>query len=128
MLKSTYSLFRTRSTADSAAPSTHGVAASGTNTYYSDVWQAEDDFGLTVVTSGTLTGTWTLWCTDNINADPATDVDWVDSSAEPEFIETNPAAGATKWRVNAVLLRAAKCRLKYVNASGTGVLAAYVAV
>lgn len=119
-----FPLFQTTDT--SGATPTNGKAASGTSTYYSTVWKGDRDFGLTVVTSGTLTGTWTLWATDNPNASEADDTDWVDSSSHADFVETNPAGSTTKWRVNSVLMRAAKLRLKYVNASGTGTLYAYV--
>ncbi len=100
--------------------------AGGTGVTYSDAWKAEDDFGLTVVTSGTLTGTWTLWATDKLKPDLTSDTDWVDTSTHAEFVESNPAGAATKWRVNSTLLRAGLCRLKYVNTSGEGTLFAYV--
>lgn len=119
-----YSLLRTYETMTGS--STNGVAASGTNTYYSKPWKGDVDFGLTVVTSGTLTGTWTLWATDNPNASEADDTDWVDQSSHADFVETNPTGSTTKWRVNSVLMRAGKFRLKYVNASGTGNIYAYV--
>lgn len=119
-----YPLFRTYEARTGS--STNGVAASSTNTYYSKPWKGDVDFGLTVVTSGTLTGTWTLWATDNPNASEADDTDWVDMSAHADFVEANPAGAATKWRVNSTLLRAGKLRLKYVNASGEGNIYAYV--
>lgn len=119
-----YSLLRTYETMTGS--STNGVAASGTSTYYSKPWKGDVDFGLTVVTSGTLTGTWTLWATDNPNASEADDTDWVDQSSHADFVETNPAGSTTKWRVNSVLMRAGKFRLKYVNTSGTGNIYAYV--
>lgn len=119
-----YSLYRTTDAATGA--SYQGVAASATGVYYSDVWKGDVDFGLTVETTGDLTGTWTLWASDNPNASATDDTHWVDSSAHAEFVETNPAGSATKWRVNSTLLRAAKLRLKYTNATGTGNLFAYV--
>lgn len=121
-----YSLIRTFDTGDANSSSVNGQAVTGTPTYYSKCWVGMYTFGLTVVTSGTLTGTWTLWATDNPNASDADDTDWVDMSAHAEFVETNPAGSATKWRVNSYQLRAGKFRLKYVNASGTGSIYAYV--
>jgi hypothetical protein len=101
--------------------------ASGGGSHYSASWRGMGDFGLTVVTDGTLTGTWTLWASDKPNASLTDDTDWVDTSTHAEFAETNPAGAATKWRVNSTLLRAAQFRLKYVNTSGLGTINAYVA-
>jgi hypothetical protein len=120
----TYSLYQTTGTgADPGVQ--NGVAASSTNTYYSATWDARGPFGLTVFTTGTLTGTWTLWGTDKINPSLADDADWVDMSTHAEFVETNPAGSTSKWQVSSTLIRKAKLRLKYVNASGTGTLYAY---
>jgi hypothetical protein len=108
------------------APAINGVAASGTDTYYSASWRGEVDFGVTVITTGTLTGSFTLWATDNPKADLTDDDDWVDMSTHADFAETNPAGAATKWRFSTTLMRGARFRLKFVNASGTGNLFAYV--
>lgn len=125
----TYSLYTTTyNTTDSAKPAKNGVAASGTSTYYSDVWVGNTDFGLSVfaTSASSLTGTWTLWATDNPKASLTDDTDWVDMSSHSDVVEANPAGASAKWRVNGVNLRAYKFRLKYVNASGTGTLYAYV--
>lgn len=103
------------------------VAASSTNTYYSSPWSGNvASFGSHVITSGTLTGTWTLWATDKPDASLADDTDWVDVSAHADFVETNPAGAATKWVFSSSLLQHRLLRLKYVNASGTGNLTAYI--
>ena len=99
----------------------------GLNTEYSKPWAANNrDWGLTVSTSGTLTGTWTLWATDKKHPSLTDDTDWVDMSAHADFVETNPAGATTKWRVNSVLIKATWLRLKYVTTSGTGNLLADV--
>lgn len=121
-----YSIFQTRATGSNVYETRNGVAASSTNTYYSDSWRGEQDWGLSVQTSGDLTGTWTLWATDKLHPSLADDTDWVDMSSHAEFVETNPAGTATKWRVNSTTLRAGQFRLKYVNTSGTGTLTAQV--
>lgn len=122
-----YSLLRTHdTTVNTEGRGYDGVAASSTSVYYSDVWKGDVDFGLTVETTGTLTGTWTLWASDNPAASATDDTHWVDSSTHADFVETNPAGSTTKWRVNSVLIRAGKLRLKYTNASGTGNIFAYV--
>lgn len=120
-MATSYSLLRTVPTGDSAAPSSEGVAASSTNTYYSKPWAANNrSWGLHVQTTGTLTGTWTLWASDKKHPDLTSDTDWVDTSAHADFVETNPAGSTTNWRVNSTLIKATWLRLKYVNASGTG--------
>lgn len=122
-----FTIYNTKSATDANAPQTAGTAASGTSTYYSDTWAgAEHGWGLTVVTTGTLTGTWTLWATDKERPSLADDTDWVDMSSSAEFTKTNPSGSATKWRADSSLLRAGRYRLKYVNASGTGNLFGYV--
>jgi hypothetical protein len=126
MSRTSYSIYNTRSATDPGAPITKGVAASGTDTYYSDRWLGEEGFGLTVETTGTLTGTWTLWKTDIMRPTLANDDDWVDVSAHAEFVEVNPAGAATQWQVSSTLLRARFFRLKYVNGAGTGNLLADV--
>lgn len=103
------------------------VAASSTNTYYSTPWSANHaGFGANVVTSGTLTGTWTLWVSDKPAPGLADDTDWVDVSAHADFVESNPAGSTTKWVFGSRLLGHRWARLKYVNASGTGNLTTYV--
>lgn len=97
-----------------------------TGTKYSDAWDGRNPFGATIVTTGTLTGTWTLWATDNPNASLTDDTDWVDMSSHADFVETNPAGSTTKWRINSTGLRAAKLRLKYVAGSGSGTGTVYV--
>ena len=120
-----YSVYNTRSGSDPGAPITRGVAASSTNTYYSDlIVCGREGLSITIETSGTLTGTWTLWKCDRMHPELSDDTGWVDMSTHAEFVETNPAGAATKWSVNAPSLRGRFYRLKYVNASGTGTLTA----
>ena len=117
-----YSLFKT---ADAYGLPSDGVAASSTDTYYSKRWSGDHDWGLHVQTTGTLTGTWTLWASDKPQPSLTDDTDWVDMSAHADFVETNPAGSTTKWRVNSTLIKATWLRLKYVNASGTGTIYAW---
>ena len=123
-----YAIFQTRDTTTAAGRTTNGVAASSTNTYYSDSWRGENDWALQVETTGTLTGTWTLWQSNKINPSLADDTDWVDISGHADFVESNPAGSATKWAVNSDAINGGRMRLKYVNASGTGSLYAYVSI
>src|SRR5574341_88750 len=98
-MATSYSLLNTTSETDPEAGRLEGVAASATNTYYSKPWSANNrSWGLQVVTSGTLTGTWTLWASDKQHPILTTDSDWFDTSAHADFVETNPAGASTNWR------------------------------
>jgi len=122
-----YSVYNTRSLTDANAPATVGTAVSSTNTAYSDMWSGEsaDGYGLTVTFSGTPTGTFTLWMTDNPSPGLANDTDWVQDTT---FVPTNPAGAAGKFRDDGGNAKAYRKRLKYVNASGSGTVIAYVTV
>lgn len=123
-----YSVYNTRSGTDANAPVLVGFAVSGTPTVYSDMWSGEssDGYALTIFTTGTLTGTWTLWMTDKINPDTgANDNDWVQDTS---FSPTNPAGAASKFRDDGGNTKAYRKRLKYVNASGSGNISAFVTV
>lgn len=117
-----YSVYQTAANADK-----DGVAVSSTNTYYSFPWSGEDSdgYGLTVFFTGTPTGTFTLWGTDKPFASEADDTDWVQDTG---FSPINPAGAAGKFRDDGGNAKAYRKRLKYVNASGSGVVKAYVTV
>lgn len=120
-----YKLYITTDPADSAAPSTDGVAVSGTDTYYSKMWGGEDAtyYGLHLRWTGTPTGTFTLWQSDVPEPSEADDTDWVQDTA---WTPTNPAGSASKFHDDASNAPAHRKRLKYVNASGSGTLYGYV--
>lgn len=122
-----YSLFTTRSATDPGARDITGVSVSGTPTIYSDMFSGEssDGYALTLFTTGTLTGTWTLWMTDNPNPQLGNDNDWVQDTT---FAPTNPAGAASKFRDDGGNAKAYRKRLKYVNASGTGVITGWATV
>lgn len=120
-------LFLTTNSSDSAAPATEGVAVSGTSTYYSKMWSGHESqaYAMHVVWSGTPTGTFTLWMSDISNPSETDDTDWVQDTS---FVPTNPAGAAGKFRDDVYGAAARRKRLKYVNASGTGTIKAYVSV
>lgn len=122
-----FSIFNFRSATDPGAPTVSSVAVSGTPTIYSDVWTGEDSdgSGLTVYTTGTLTGTFTRWGTDKPFPDLATDNDWIQDTV---FAPTNPAGAPTKFRDDTGNDKARWKRLKYVGASGTGNIQGFVNV
>ena len=122
-----YSIFNTRSGTDANAPALVGASLTGVVTAYSDPWSGEsaDGFNLSVFTTGTLSGTFTLWMTDKPYPGLADDTDWIQDTS---FAPTNPAGGAVKFQDAAGNTKAYRKRLKFVNASGTGTITGYVTV
>lgn len=122
-----YSIYTTRSTTDSNAPAVGGVAVSGTNTYYSDAMSGTnaDGFGLQLQWTGTPTGTFTLWMSDDEFPNFSSDTDWVQDTS---FAPSNPAGAPGNMRDDVANAKARWKRVKYVNASGTGVLKGWMSV
>lgn len=122
-----FSVYKTQSTTDAGTPDRDGTAVTGTTTYYSETWtgQNSDGFSASVFYTGTPTGTFTLWGTDKPFPDETTDNDWIQDA---NFVPVNPAGAAGKFGDDASQCKKWKKRLKYVNASGTGVVFAYVNV
>lgn len=122
-----FSIFNTFSATDPGAPALAFVAVSGTPTVYSLHWTGEDadGYGLSVFTTGTLTGTFTLWGTDKPLPNLTDDSDWIQDTG---FTPTNPAGAAVKFRDDGGNAKANKKRLKYVSASGTGNVSGFVTV
>ena len=121
-----YSVFQTQSATDANAPSTQGVV-NPSGTVYSVPWTGRhsDGYGLTVFTTGTLTGTFTLWATDKQSPSTADDSDWVQDTS---FSPTNPAGAAVKFRDDTNTFKALHKRLKYVHSSGSGTITGWVNV
>ncbi len=120
-------IYETKSLTDANAPIVDGVAVTGTNTYYSDMWTGHDadGYSMTVFYTGTPTGTFTLWWTDKPQPDPTTDNDWIQDTS---FSPTNPAGAAGKFGDPAGNFKSYRKRLKYVNSAGSGNIFAYVTV
>lgn len=119
-------LFTTTDANDSGAPRTDGLAVTGTSTYYSKMFGGfgASKYDLQVRWTGTPTGTFTLQVSDKANPDESTDTDWTTTT---ETTVVNPAGSASSFRVASITSPGHK-RLKYVNASGSGVLYAYTIV
>lgn len=120
---STYSIYNTADTRTGVAQ--EGVAVSSTTTYYSGKISGKhaDGYGLHVQYTGTPTGTLTLWMSDKPLPSETDDADWVQDTG---FSPTNPAGAAGKFRDDTSNAKAGWKRLKYVNASGSGTLFAWV--
>lgn len=115
------SIFNTAGTG-SAADILEGISPTGTNTYFSQPWSAPT-YGLQIVSTGTLTGTLTLWMSDKVNPDRTAVTDWVQDSG---FSPTNPAGSAVNFRDDVTNANARWKMIRYVNASGTGTLKGFV--
>lgn len=99
-----------------------GVAASGTSTYYSSRMSGivtQDTFGFELRTTGTLTGTFTLWYSNYDHPSETDDTDWIQ---DVNITMTQPAGAATKALYSVDGLQSKWYRIKYVNTSGTGSL------
>lgn len=120
-----YSIYNTISATDANAPILQGLAVTGTNTYYSQMFSGatEPGYGLQVIFAGTPTGTFTLWFSNKDKPDETNDNDWVQDTT---FVPTNPAGAGGKFWDDAVNANAFRKRLKYVNASGAGTVSAFV--
>lgn len=120
-------LFVTATTGDSGAPLQEGVAVSSTNTYYSKMWSGQDSGGqsLQLEWTGTPAGALTLWYSNKPNPSEENDADWEEEATV--FSPTDPAGSASGF-VTENLKLAYRLRLKYVNASGSGVLKGWVQI
>ena len=114
-----YRLFDTRS----AGFYTDGVAASSTNVYYSKVMKPSPEglLGFTLESTGTLTGAFVLQVSDEMRPDETTDTDWDTVT----WTATDPAGSATKKKYELAGKRGRFYRIKYTNASGTGLIKGY---
>lgn len=126
-MANTYKLFTTTPSGDSAAGPSEGVAVSSTNTYYSHPWGAAgaDGQSFQLHWTGTPTGVFTLWYSNKPHPSLTNDNDWIEDT---DFSPTNPAGSASKMGDNAANMKANLKRVKYVNASGSGVLTGDVTV
>lgn len=103
----------------------NGVAVSGANTYYSNLFGGGDFllWGLHFVWTGTPTGTFTLWKSNKANPSLADDTDWVQ---ETGVVLTNPAGSASKAGNEVGNTAFRYYRVKYVNSASTGNIWLYV--
>jgi hypothetical protein len=120
-------IFNTRSLTDTNAPAIQGITLSGAGTVYSDPFSGmnSDGASMTVFTTGTLTGTFTLWFTDVRNPSLADDSQWTQDTT---FAPTNPAGAAIKFTDSMGNAKALRKRLKFVGASGAGTITGYATV
>lgn len=109
------------------AGDTNGVAVSGTTTYYSDVTDVSRILNPSyhLEWSGAPTGVFTVQGSNKDSPNPASDADWFNPPLAIAIVQ--PAGSASKDFVDLSGWPFRKVRLKYVNASGTGVINAFVA-
>lgn len=101
---------------------TDGVAASGTQYSKKMKPSPTGDLGFTLESTGTVTGTFTLWYSDEDSPSEANDTDWVQDTT---WVPTNPAGAATKTKYVVSGLRARWARVKHVTSGGAGNLLGY---
>lgn len=126
MAMKNFSAFNTLSSTGAAAHLTRGVTVSGTNTYYSQKASGSDILSYAVQWTGTPTGVFTLWGSDKKEPDESNDNDWYPIT--PTQAPTNPAGSASSSSGRAVDFNCPWKRIKYVNASGTGLLTGDISV
>ena len=115
-----FSLFVTKSASDANAPLTRGVAVSSTNTYYSKMASGAVYLSLQLAWTGTPTGAFTIQGSDKDQPDETSDTDWFTITATQVPADPAGSASGTTGRVNQFNCKWK--RVKYVNASGSGVL------
>ena len=106
-----------------APRTTPSVTVVHPSTTYSSVFspRGHSGFGCTLRTTGTLTGTWTLWRANKANPSLADDTDWDEEEAftsAPEY--TNPAGAASGFSTEVTGTQSHLWRFKFVTAVVTG--------
>lgn len=100
----------------------YNAEVSGTTPVYSNIFTPGDiAMSIQLETTGTLSGTATLWASDDPDASLIDDDQWVDiTSSGDGWAVANPAGSAVSSIDSLLNVRFAKMRVKYANASGTG--------
>jgi hypothetical protein len=122
-----HKLFVTADGADSSAPLTEGVVVESTDTYYSKMFSGNEgkDFHIHLEWTGDPTGALSLWYSSKPNPVETDDDDWTEDAG---WAPTDPAGAPGKTSTDTTGKSALRKRIKYVNASGTGVLKGWVSV
>lgn len=79
--------------------------------------------GFDLESTGTLTGTWTLWYSNDDAPDLTTDTDWEEDTA---WAPTNPAGAAIKNNYAITDLKVKRWRVKFVASGGSGTVSGRV--
>lgn len=126
-MATSYSIFNTTPTGDSAAGPSEGVAVAAAATHYSAVWSGSGSDGQAIQLewTGTPVGVFTLWWSSKMHPVLTSDADWIEDT---DFSPTNPAGSASKMGDNAAVMKGNVKRIKYVHASGSGTLKGWVTV
>ena len=102
----------------------NAVSVTGTNTYYSEIFNGltlgPDLISAQLEGTGTPTGTLTLWASNKLDPITSSDADWVDITSLVTVV--NPAGSFTKQLVRLSNGGACYYRMKYVNSSGSGTI------
>ncbi len=102
------------------------VSVSSTSTYYSTATEVRqfENVSYQLVWSGTPTGTFTVWVSNLVAPSLVNDTDWISLTLATAI--SQPAGSASKYSVDLSSLPFYWVRLKYVNASGSGTITAYL--
>src|SRR5688572_7653274 len=113
-MKPTYNLFvtDTESGLGAAHRLNHIVNPTGTKYGAKMAPSQEGQLGFRLETTGTLSGTFTLWYSNEDKPDVTTDTDWTQDAT---WAPTNPAGAATNVLYAVADLRARWARVKYVH-------------
>lgn len=119
-----YAIYNTKTESGQGSSRTTAKIVNPTGTKYSEKMTPNEygDLGFTLITTGTLSGTFTLWYSDKENPDVSTDGDW---TQDPTWAPTNPAGAATNVAYNVSGLRKKWARVKYVHSAGAGDLSGF---
>lgn len=105
------------------------IGTSGVANYYSTPWDSigAAGAGIEIQTTGTLTGSWTLWRANRYNPNRNDDADWVrDAAFESAADFVNPSGAATHWATEQNGGQSFQWRLKYVPGGVGGSIFAWV--
>jgi hypothetical protein len=106
----------------------------GATTTGGAIWLAPDNvsgWSMTVVTTGTLTGTFRFYRSDDPRARPDSSAAdraaavWTEFTADVATSISNPGGGAVQFSVMVSDFRSAFMRMDYTHTSGTGTVMAY---
>jgi hypothetical protein len=105
--------------------------AAGATTTGNAIWLGPDNvagWSMTVTTTGTLTGSFKFYASDDPRARPdradKANATWTEFTSDVSASITNPAGGAVTFKVMVSGFRSDFVRMDYVHVSGSGTVAA----
>jgi hypothetical protein len=120
-MKPSYDLFITTTESGLGGVRTLPYITNPTGTKYTGKMAPTEDgrLGFRLETTGTLSGTFTLWYSNEHAPAEGSDTDWTQDAT---WAPTSPAGAATNVLYAVADLKARWARVKYVHSAGAGVL------